>query len=221
MRAGANSEQAARIARRGGDEQDKRTRGAHSRRGNTPDDAIVNAHLPKLDNGGRKTTGHLYSTRERENTQPASHTKGGATCACAFDALPSVIALGRAVTRCRRVHQWFAMALASLLPLVASVPRPLAGAAHQLACTGALRLWLRFTFSSDVGLSHLTAPQLRSRLASHGAKPDLPKMSWQKWPGWPPHSLGSLVAPGYEHQSSGFGQMLISSPADCSLLELC
>jgi len=71
MRAGANSEQAARIARRGGDEQDKRTRGAHSRRGgNTPDDAIVNAHLPKLDNGGRKTTGHLY---ERENTQPASH----------------------------------------------------------------------------------------------------------------------------------------------------
>ena len=219
MRAGANSEQAARIARRGGDEQDKRTRGAHSRRGNTPDEAIVNAHLPKL--GGRKTTGHLYSTRERENTQPASHTKGGATCACAFDALPSVIALGRAVTRCRRVHQWFAMALASLLPLVASVPRPLAGAAHQLACTGALRLWLRFTFSSDVGLSHLTAPQLRSRLASHGAKPDLPKMSWQKWPGWPPHSLGSLVAPGYEHQSSGFGQMLISSPADCSLLELC
>ena len=132
-----------------------------------------------------------------------------------------MIALGRAVTRCRRVHQWFAMALASLLPLVASVPRPLAGAAHQLACTGALRLWLRFTFSSDVGLSHLTAPQLRSRLASHGAKPDLPKMSWQKWPGWPPHSLGSLVAPGYEHQSSGFGQMLISSPADCSLLELC
>ena len=48
------------------------------------------------------------------------------------------------------------------------------GAAHHLACTGARRLWLRLTFSSETCLSHWTVPQLRSRLASHGAKPDLP-----------------------------------------------
>eukprot|EP00964_Phaeocystis_antarctica_P029121 scaffold16412_cov59-Phaeocystis_antarctica.AAC.5 len=60
--------------------------------------------------------------------------------------------------------------------------------------------------------THLTVPQVALTFASQGEKPELPKTSWQKCPGFPPHSLASLVAPRWLHHASGFGQCTCAGP---------